>query len=68
MKFSPCIKECTKTGTHCEGCGRNRDDVLEMKALVAGLITFAKKMEYDNIEEFADSVAHTIKYKMGVNR
>jgi len=65
MKFSPCTGKCTEEGTHCEGCGRPHEEIAEMKAQVAGLIAFAKKMEYENIEEFADGVASTIKYKMG---
>ncbi len=65
MKFSPCTGKCTEEGTHCEGCGRSHEEIAEMKTQVAGLIAFARKMKYENVEEFADSVASAIKYKMG---
>jgi len=66
MKFSPCKGNCTEQGTHCEGCGRSHEEIAEMKTQVAGVIGFAEKMEYENIEDFAEGVANTIKYKMGV--
>ena len=65
MKFSPCTGKCTEEGTHCEGCGRWHEEIAEMNAHIAGLLTFAKKMNYENIDEFAEGVANTIKYKMG---
>jgi hypothetical protein len=65
MKFSPCTGKCTEEGSHCDGCGRSHEEIAEMKAQVAGLIAFAKKMDYENFEEFADAVAGNIKYKMG---
>ena len=65
MKFSPCTGKCTEEGTHCEGCGRSHEEIAEMKALVAGLVVFAQKMGYENIDEFADGVAGSIKYKLG---
>ena len=67
MKFSPCTGNCTEDGIHCEGCGRSHEEIAEMKALVASLVAFAEKMEYENIEDFASGVAGSIKYKMGVN-
>ena len=66
MKFSPCTGECTEEGTHCEGCGRSHEEIAEMKALVGNLVAFAEKMEYENIEDFANGIAGSIKYKMGV--
>jgi uncharacterized protein DUF1289 len=65
MKFSPCIGKCTNGGTNCEGCGRSHEEISEMKTLITNLTTFAEKMEYENIEEFANGVAGNIKYKMG---
>ena len=65
MKFSPCTGNCTEEGTHCEGCGRSHEDIAEMRALVAPLVAYAEKMEYENFEDFADGVAGTIKYKLG---
>jgi hypothetical protein len=65
MKFSPCTGKCTDEGTHCEGCGRSHEEIAEMKAVIEGVIAFAQKMGYENIDEFADGVAGSIKYKMG---
>ena len=39
--------------------------IAEMKKLVGNLVAFAEKMEYENIEDFANGVAGSIKYKMG---
>ena len=66
MKFRPCTGKCTEEGSHCEGCGRSHEEIAQMKALVGGLTAFAEKMEYENIEDFANGVAGSIKYKMGV--
>ncbi|MCP4982415.1 MAG: DUF1289 domain-containing protein [Gammaproteobacteria bacterium] len=64
MIFSPCIGKCTYEGTHCEGCGRDHEEIAEMNSLVSGLVEFANKMEYENIGDFTEGVSHTIKYKM----
>ncbi len=66
MKFSPCIGECTEEGTNCEGCGRSHEEIAEMKTHIDSLVAFAEKMKYENIEQFADSVAGGIKFKMGM--
>ena len=66
MKFSPCNGNCTEEGTHCEGCGRSHEEIAEMRTHIASLVAFAEKMEYENIEEFVNGVAASIKYKMGV--
>lgn len=65
MKFNPCIGKCTDEGAHCEGCGRSHEEISEMNALVGNLIKFAEKMGYDNVDDFANGVAGSIKYKMG---
>jgi len=66
MKFSPCSGKCSDQGTHCEGCGRSHEDIAEMREKVGELVAYAQKMEYENVEEFADAVAGSIKYKMGI--
>jgi len=65
MKFSPCTGDCTDQGTHCEGCGRSHEEIAAMKKPVSELVALAEKMEYENIEEFANAVAGSIKYKLG---
>lgn len=65
MKFNPCTGECTEDGTHCKGCGRSHEEIAEMRQLVSGLVAYAQKMDYENVEDFAEGVAGSIKYKMG---
>ncbi len=67
MRFSPCTGKCTEEGTHCEGCGRSHEEVAAMRKPVADLVNLAHEMQYENIEEFANAVAGSIKYKMGLS-
>jgi hypothetical protein len=66
MKFSPCTGKCTEEGTHCEGCGRSHEEIAEMREPVGLLVELAHKMQYENIEDYAQAVADSIKYKMGL--
>ena len=66
MKFSPCTGKCTEEGTHCEGCGRSHEEIAEMREPVGLLVELAHKMQYENIEDFAQAVGDSIKYKMGL--
>jgi len=63
--FNPCTGECTEDGSHCEGCGRSHEDIAEMRELVGGLVAYAEKKGYENVEDFADGVAGSIKFAMG---
>jgi len=67
MKFSPCTGKCTEEGLHCEGCGRSHEEIAEMRVQVGNLVAFAEKMNYENVDDFADGVANSIKYKMGAD-
>jgi len=64
MNFNPCIGKCTKERDLCEGCGRSREEITEMKKHVVALVNLAKKMEYENPKEFANAVASSIKLKL----
>lgn len=64
MKFIPCNGECTEAGTYCEGCGRSHEEIAETKQMVKALVVFAQKMEYENIEEFANSIGSNILKKL----
>lgn len=64
MKFIPCNGECTEEGTHCEGCGRSHEEIAETKKMVKALVVFAQKMEYENIEEFANAIGSNILKKL----
>jgi hypothetical protein len=66
MIFSPCTGKCTEEGTHCEGCGRSHEEIAEMREPVGLLVDLAHKMQYENIEDYAQAVADSIKYKMGL--
>ena len=66
MKFKPCNGECTDEGSHCEGCGRSHEEIAAMGKPVDDLVALAQMMRYGNPEDFADAVAGSIKYKMGL--
>jgi hypothetical protein len=65
VKFIPCTGKCTDEGTHCEGCGRSHEEIAAMRKPVDDLVALAEKMNYENLEDFANAVAGSIKYKMG---
>ena len=65
MKFSPCNGECTDDGIYCEGCGRSHQEVDAMRKPVEELVALAQKMNYENLDDFANAVAGSIRYKMG---
>ncbi|WP_428356392.1 DUF1289 domain-containing protein [Methyloprofundus sp.] len=62
MKFIPCKGSafCTETGTHCDGCGRSHVEIAETKKLVSGLVEFVQKQDYDNPEDFAQSISASL--------
>ena len=64
MKFNPCTGKCTEEGSHCEGCGCSHEEIAEMRKPVAMLVELAHKMQYENIDDFANAVADRIKYEM----
>ena len=66
MIFKPCNGDCTEDGTHCAGCGRSHEEIAEMQKLVAELVAFAEKMDYENVGDFAEGVAGSIKFKAGL--
>jgi len=63
MKYRPCNGRCTHDGDACDGCGRTREEVDSLNVIVKQLAKYAKDREYDNIEDFANSVANGIYYK-----
>jgi hypothetical protein len=64
MKFNPCIDQCTYDGTHCEGCGRSREEIAGTKALVKTIVEFAQEQEYDNSEEFIAAISKSALKKL----
>ena len=64
MKFRPCNGNCTDTGTHCDGCGRTHEEISKVKKLIVELVDYAKEMEYENTEDYANFVAKGIYYKL----
>ena len=47
-----------------EGCDRTHAEIDEMRRMVKGLVTLAKKMEYENHEDYANAVARSILHKL----
>lgn len=64
MIFSPCNGKCTDEGTHCEGCGRTHEEVAETRKLVGDLVAYAQKKNYENAEDYANSIARSVIYKL----
>jgi len=64
MKYKACNGGCTKAGTHCDGCGRTHEDVAKFNTMVKELAAYALEKEYENIDDFANSVATGIYYKL----
>lgn len=64
MKFRPCNGGCTDKGTHCDGCGRTHEEVAKFNSMVKGLAAYALEQGYENTEDYANSVAKSIYYKL----
>ncbi|WP_198243420.1 DUF1289 domain-containing protein [methane-oxidizing endosymbiont of Gigantopelta aegis] len=64
MKFVPCNSECTHEGTHCEGCGRSHEEIAEMKKLVMDCVEFARHQSYENIDDYVDALARSVRKKL----
>jgi predicted Fe-S protein YdhL (DUF1289 family) len=56
MRFSPCTSQCTNEGTHCEGCGRSHLEIRETQAITKDLVQHLVKYDYDDPENFLDSI------------
>jgi len=65
MKFMPCTGNCNEEGTHCSGCGSSHEEIAAIRKPVDELVEHAQSMHYENIDDFAEAVAASIKYKMG---
>lgn len=65
MKFNPCNGECTDDGLYCEGCGRTHEEIDAMLQPVEELVALCKKMNYENLDDFANAVAGSIRYRLG---
>ena len=66
MKFFPCNGDCLLLDEQCQSCGRTEEEITGMNEPLDELVAFAEKMKYENPEEFANAVAGSIRYKMGL--
>ena len=66
MEFIKCTGECTEEGTHCEGCGRAHEETQAIRKPVEELAAFAGEMGYENLADFVEGVAGSLKYKLGL--
>ena len=57
MKFSPCTSNCTKDGTHCQGCGRTHQEIQSMSAIGVQLLKHLSEYDYDDPELFLETVS-----------
>ena len=65
MKFVPCNGNCTDKGIYCDGCGRTHQEIEAMRRPVEAIAALALELKYENIDEFANAVAASVKYKLG---
>jgi len=64
MKFTPCIDQCTKEGTHCEGCGRSHEEIAATKQIVQSAVAFIKQQDYENPDAFVAAISKSILKKL----
>jgi len=64
MKYIPCQSQCNKTSDICSGCGRSRDEINAVKKIVSQAVMLGVKNKYDNIDQYADAIAASIKKKL----
>jgi hypothetical protein len=59
MRFNPCLggENCSQEGTHCSGCGREHGEIRDTRELVKGMVQLARRMNYENPEEFVKFVS-----------
>ena len=52
--FNPCKDRnaCNEDGTMCRACGRTHVEIARTRAMVADIVNFVSKMNYENPEEF----------------
>eukprot|EP00808_Paulinella_micropora_P011896 g60624.t1 len=60
MGFGLCRGNCTVGGTHCEGCGRSHADLDEYRRLIDEVVSFARRVEVEDNELFADFVRKSV--------
>jgi predicted Fe-S protein YdhL (DUF1289 family) len=65
LHFRPCKDRsaCTEDGVTCRGCGRTHAEILLTRELVADIVQFIGKMNYDNSEEFMDYIKRKVMKK-----
>jgi len=68
MKFSPCTGQCTREGTHCEGCGRTHEEVAGMRKIVNDAVAYATKMEYENVDDYGKAFGHSVQFILEQNQ
>lgn len=64
MKFNPCIDQCTKDGSHCQGCGRSHEEIAATKQIVQSAVAFIREQQYDNPEDFVAAISKSIIKKL----
>lgn len=64
MIYSPCNGKCTDEGTHCEGCGRTHQEVAETRKMIKDLVDYAVAKKYENHEDYANSIARSVLFKL----
>lgn len=64
MRFNPCIDQCTKDGTHCQGCGRSHAEIAATKQIVQSAVAFIQAQQYENADDFVAAISKSIIKKL----
>jgi phosphoribosyl-dephospho-CoA transferase len=64
--FTPCKGKtaCRDDGRQCLVCGRSFEEIARTRELIDALANLACEEGYDNIDEFAEYVAHKLAKKI----
>ena len=70
QSFKPCVGKtvCRDSGDVCLTCGRSLAEIARTRELIDQLTEFVMAADYDNVQEFADYVAHKLVKKVAYRR
>ena len=58
------VDHCTYEGSHCQGCGRSHQEIANTKKLVMSIANFIKSQDYENSEEFVNTISKSVLKKL----
>ena len=64
LVFNPCNDKCTYEGSHCQGCGRSHQEIADTKKMVMSIVNFIQDQDYENCEEFVNTISKSVLKKL----